>query len=111
MMADLQQPVFPADLAAAMGIQIKTLGRMIKNGSVPPPDVRLTEGPDRHDWRSVGSTWANEAGYSPDAIERQLAHAPDDRTRAVYNKAEYLDIRRQMLQDWADWLMPDDSDF
>lgn len=63
-----------------------------------------------HGWRSVGSTWANEAGYSPDAIERQLAHAPDDRTRAVYNKAEYLDIRRQMLQDWADWLMPDSGD-
>lgn len=41
-MGELQQPVFPADLAAAMGIQIKTLGRMIKNGSVPPPDVRLT---------------------------------------------------------------------
>lgn len=58
-----------------------------------------------HGWRTIGSTWANEAGYTADAIERQLAHAPDDRTRAVYNKAEYLPERRAMLQAWADWLM------
>ena len=37
-----------------------------------------------HGWRSVGSTWANENGYPPDAIERQLAHAPDDKVRSVY---------------------------
>lgn len=57
-----------------------------------------------HGWRAVGSTWANERGYNTDAIERQLAHAPDDRTRAAYNRAEYLDERRRMLQDWADYL-------
>ncbi len=57
-----------------------------------------------HGWRAVGSTWANEQGYNTDAIERQLAHAPDDRTRAAYNRAEYLDERRRMLQDWADYL-------
>lgn len=57
-----------------------------------------------HGWRAVGSTWANERGYNRDAIERQLAHAPDDRTRAAYNRAMYLDERRRMLQDWADWM-------
>ena len=39
---NLQQPVFPADLAAALGIQIKTLTRMVKDGRLPPLDVRLT---------------------------------------------------------------------
>jgi integrase len=57
-----------------------------------------------HGWRAVASTWANESGYSADVIERQLAHAPDDRTRAVYNRAEWLPERRAMLQAWADWL-------
>lgn len=57
-----------------------------------------------HGWRAVGSTWANERGYSVDAIERQLAHAPEDKTRAAYNRAMYLDERRKMLQDWADWM-------
>lgn len=60
-----------------------------------------------HGWRSVMSTWANEAGYNPDAIERQLAHVPGDKVRGIYNRAEFLDIRRRMLQDWADWLIPD----
>ncbi len=57
-----------------------------------------------HGWRSVASTWANENSYSPDAIERQLAHVPDNKIRAVYNRAEYLPDRKKMLQDWADWL-------
>lgn len=57
-----------------------------------------------HGWRTVASTWANEAGYRPDAIERQLAHAPDDDVRAAYNRAEYLPERREMLQAWGDWV-------
>jgi integrase len=57
-----------------------------------------------HGFRSIASTWANERGYNPDAIERQLAHAPDDKVRSAYNRAEYLPLRRQMLQDFADWL-------
>ncbi|GAA5785087.1 tyrosine-type recombinase/integrase [Chitiniphilus shinanonensis] len=63
-----------------------------------------------HGWRSVGSTWANERGFSPDAIERQLAHVPKDTTRAAYNRAEYLVERRTMLQAWADWLSSFDVD-
>lgn len=57
-----------------------------------------------HGWRSVGSTWANERGHDKDAIERQLAHTPDNKVRSVYNRAEYLPQRRQILQAWADWL-------
>lgn len=59
-----------------------------------------------HGWRSVASTWANEAGYNKDAVERQLAHSPDDKVRAAYNKAEFMPARRKMLQDWANWLIP-----
>jgi integrase len=57
-----------------------------------------------HGWRTVASTWANDRGYSSDAIERQLSHVPDDKVRSAYNRAEYLPIRREMLQAWADWL-------
>lgn len=56
-----------------------------------------------HGWRSIGSTWANEHGWNPDAVERQLAHAPEG-VRGVYNAAEHLPVRRQMLQAFADWL-------
>ena len=56
-----------------------------------------------HGFRSMGSTWANERGYNPDAIERQLAHVPENKVRAVYNRSAYLEERRRMLQSWADW--------
>ncbi|WP_219209176.1 tyrosine-type recombinase/integrase [Variovorax boronicumulans] len=63
-----------------------------------------------HGWRSVASTWANEHGYNRDAIERQLAHTPDDKVRSAYNRAEYLKERRAMMQAFADWLdKPDTS--
>jgi len=62
-----------------------------------------------HGWRSVASTWANEGGYSPDAIECQLAHTPGNAVRSAYNHAAYLPQRRAMLQDWADWLQKADS--
>lgn len=57
-----------------------------------------------HGCRTIASTWANERGFPVDAIERQLAHAPDDKVRAAYNRAEYLPARRKLMQAWADWL-------
>jgi integrase len=60
-----------------------------------------------HGWRSVASTWAHESGsYHVDAIERQLAHTPasKDKVRMIYNRSQYLEVRRRMMQEWADWL-------
>ncbi len=57
-----------------------------------------------HGFRSTASTLLNEQGWSPDAIERQLCHMPKDETRAAYNRAQYLDERRRMMQSWADYL-------
>jgi integrase len=59
-----------------------------------------------HGFRTVASTWANENGYGKDAIEKQLAHSPDDKVRATYNRADFMAERRVMLQAYADWLMP-----
>lgn len=57
-----------------------------------------------HGFRHLISTTLNERGYNSDWIERQLAHGDENEIRAIYNKAEYLDQRRQMMQDWADYL-------
>jgi integrase len=57
-----------------------------------------------HGFRSLASTLLNEQGWSRDAIERQLSHAPRDAVRAAYNYAEYLPERRKMMQAWADFL-------
>jgi integrase len=57
-----------------------------------------------HGFRTTASTLLNEQGWSPDAIERQLAHSPRNKVRAAYNRAQYLDERREMMQSWADYL-------
>lgn len=57
-----------------------------------------------HGFRTIASTLLNEQGWSPDAIERQFAHSPRDRVRDAYNRAQYLDERRRMMQSWADYL-------
>ncbi len=56
-----------------------------------------------HDLRRTASTLLHEAGYHTDWIEKQLAHEQQG-VRAVYNKAEYLEPRRGMLQDWANMI-------
>ncbi|WP_211206844.1 tyrosine-type recombinase/integrase [Thiolinea disciformis] len=58
-----------------------------------------------HGFRSMASTMLNEMSrWNPDAIERQLAHKEKNRVRDAYNRAQYLDERREMLQAWADYL-------
>ena len=57
-----------------------------------------------HGFRALASTRLNEMGWSPDVIERQLAHAERNAVRAVYNRAQYMAERRKMMQAWADYL-------
>ena len=57
-----------------------------------------------HGFRTTASTLLNEQGWGADAIERQLCHMPRDAVRAAYNRAQYLDERRRMMQSWADYL-------
>jgi integrase len=57
-----------------------------------------------HGFRAMAFTLLNELGFPPDVIERQLAHAERNKIRAAYNRAEYLDERRTMMQSWSDYL-------
>jgi len=57
-----------------------------------------------HGFRSMASTLLNEQGWEPDAIERQLSHIDENEVRAAYNYAQYLPVRRKMMQAWADYL-------
>ena len=62
-----------------------------------------------HGFRSLFSTIVNESNlFNPDAIERQLAHVPQNRIRSAYNRAQYWDERVRMME-WyegevKDWL-------
>jgi len=57
-----------------------------------------------HGFRHMASTRLNELGFRDDVIERQLAHTDSNKVRAVYNHAEHLGDRRDMMQKWADYL-------
>lgn len=57
-----------------------------------------------HGFRHQFSTIMNEYEWPADAIEKQLAHANSGSVRGIYNHAQYLDKRREMMQWWADWV-------
>jgi integrase len=82
---------------ASKAIILRALGRMGYTGKMTG-----------HGFRSAASTILNEHktkwGIHRDAIELQLAHVEKNASRAAYNFAEYLDERRAMIQQWADYL-------
>lgn len=55
-----------------------------------------------HTLRATASTVANENGFNKDWVEIQLAHVSDNKTRASYNHAQWLNDRKTMMQWWAD---------
>lgn len=57
-----------------------------------------------HGFRRTASTSLNEMGFEKDVIEIQLAHAPENAIRGIYNEAELLPEREYMMQHWADFL-------
>jgi len=57
-----------------------------------------------HGIRATISTALNEQGYNPDWIEAQLSHKGLNQIRATYNHAMYVEQRKEMMQNWADYL-------
>jgi integrase len=57
-----------------------------------------------HGLRSIASTTLNEHGFDPDVIEAALAHVDKNEVRRSYNRAEYLERRRTMMQWWSDFI-------
>ena len=54
-----------------------------------------------HGLRALASTTLNESGFEPDVIESALAHVDRNSIRAAYNRAKYLDKRRDMMNWWS----------
>ncbi|MGC9985840.1 MAG: integrase arm-type DNA-binding domain-containing protein [Polyangia bacterium] len=73
-------------------------------------DLDIAKGASPHCWRTTFSTWANENGHRPDAIEKQLAHVESNKVRATYNKALLVEERRQIMQAWGDYLAMAEAD-
>lgn len=58
-----------------------------------------------HGFRALFSThWNGKEGVNPDVIEWCLAHVHGNKVRAAYNRNTYLNERRALLQEWADYI-------
>lgn len=56
-----------------------------------------------HDLRRTALTLLHEQGWSSDVVEKALNHTIGG-VRGVYNRAEYAEQRREMLQAWSDYI-------
>ena len=54
-----------------------------------------------HGMRALASTTLNEEGFDHDVIEAALAHKDENEVRAAYNRAQYLERRRTMMEWWS----------
>jgi integrase len=57
-----------------------------------------------HGIRGTLSTALNEIGYPKIWVDAQLSHADPNKVSATYNHAQYVELRRKMMQDWSDRL-------
>lgn len=58
-----------------------------------------------HGFRALAmSTIKEKLGYRHEVIDRQLAHAPHNKVDAAYDRAQFLDERKKMMQKWADYI-------
>nr|WP_240511242.1 integrase arm-type DNA-binding domain-containing protein [Novosphingobium panipatense] len=78
-------------------------GRHVPHGFRAAFSTIMNERADRA-WRATGHT-----GASPDRaiIDLMLAHVPENKVEGAYNRASYLDRRRELAQEWADLLTAD----
>lgn len=58
-----------------------------------------------HGFRALGmSTIKEKLGYRHEVVDRQLAHVHQSKIDRAYDRAQFLDDRAKMLQEWADYI-------
>jgi integrase len=91
--------VFPSVRSAKRPMSENTLNAALRRLGYSSTEMTA------HGFRSMASTRLNESDqFSPDVIERQLAHQEQNEIRRAYNSAEHLPERTRMMQYWADYL-------
>lgn len=58
-----------------------------------------------HGFRALAmSTIKEKLGYRHEVVDRQLAHMPGNKVDRAYDRAQFLDERKKMMQRYADYL-------
>ena len=87
--------VFPADRDPRTHCNSQTANMALKRMGF---EGRLVS----HGMRSMASTILNERRWDPELIEVALAHVDKDGVRSTYNRAEYIELRREMMAWWSE---------
>ena len=91
--------VFPALGKRERPLSENTVTSAIRRMGFTPDEMTA------HGFRAMASTLLNESGrWSPDAIERALAHRDADQVRAAYHRGVHWNERVAMAQWWSDHL-------
>lgn len=92
-----RQYIFPADRDPQTHANSQTANMAIKRMGYKDKLVS-------HGLRSIASTVLNEEGFDYDVIEASLAHVDNNAVRRAYNRTDYLERRRAMMQWWSDYI-------
>ncbi len=87
--------VFPSDSSLKKYINASTANMALKRMGYGNQLVA-------HGLRSIASTTLNEEGFDPDVIEAALAHVGNNEVRNAYNRADYIERRKPLMQWWSD---------
>lgn len=91
--------VFPSAYGGSRPMSENTLNACFRRMGFTKDEVTA------HGLRATASTLLNESGlWSPDAIERALAHGESNATRGAYHRGLHWDERVRMAQWWSDYL-------
>lgn len=95
-----EQYVFQSDVKANSSLSPQTPNRAIKTMAGGKYEGKLTA----HGMRAIASTYLNEQLVNFDVVEACLAHTIADTTRKAYNRSDYLEQRRTVMQQWGDYV-------
>ena len=94
--------IFPSRIRPTLPMNSQTVNASLKRAGFGGVLVS-------HGLRSIASTALNEQGFPPDVIEAALAHVDKNEVRRAYNRSDYLEQRRPMMQWWADFVKAADA--
>lgn len=91
--------LFPSPKSKTKGISDMTLLNALRNMGYEKSRMCV------HGFRAMASTTMNASLLYPEkVIEAALAHAKKNKVKAAYDRADHLEARKPLMQDYADYL-------
>lgn len=82
-------------------------GKPVSDMAVLKEQRLLHDEYDVHGWRSTFKDWATNARHDRDLVEMCLNHAVGNQVERAYARSNLLELRRPIMQAWADHLCTD----